>query len=348
LKRIQNIQALRGVAVISVVFFHIFSLELKYGGINTILPSFFQFGMFGVDLFFVISGFVIYSISRGKFKSPANSLRFIYHRIARIYPVYWIYTLLVLSVFIIKPSLVNSYQGNQIDLISSFLLLPSQTLPLVIVGWTLVHEMYFYIIFCLIIFFIDEKKLLGVLFVWIAVVVSINLLLESNNPWIKVISHPMTLEFIAGCLLGLLFFNIDLGLSRKKLIYITIISFLISLTAYMIFRNLTNSIEPAAWWRTLIFGIPAVLIIFSMIYAEKCNFYLSSFLISIGNASYSIYLTHVLTLSAFGHFWSMFAADGIIDNIIMIPVSFALVLLTGFISYTYLEKPLLNLSKKIL
>jgi exopolysaccharide production protein ExoZ len=96
LAKIQNIQALRGIAVLSVVFFHLLMIERKYGGSRTILPDLFQFGMFGVDLFFVISGFVMFTVSRGKFQIPKQTLRFIYHRMARIYPTYWVYSILVL------------------------------------------------------------------------------------------------------------------------------------------------------------------------------------------------------------------------------------------------------------
>ena len=148
--KIQNIQALRGIAVLSVVFFHLLTIEQKYGGSKTILPDLLQFGMFGVDLFFVISGFVMVTVTRGKFQILKQASRFIYHRAARIYPTYWVYSILVLIVFLLQPSWVNNSQGNQANILASFLLFPSQTLPLVMVGWTLIHEIYFYLVFILV------------------------------------------------------------------------------------------------------------------------------------------------------------------------------------------------------
>lgn len=65
------------------------TIEQKYGGTQTILPDFFNFGMFGVDLFFVISGFVMIAVTRGKFQNLKQATRFIYHRASRIYPAYW-------------------------------------------------------------------------------------------------------------------------------------------------------------------------------------------------------------------------------------------------------------------
>ncbi|MEA2116633.1 MAG: acyltransferase, partial [Thermodesulfobacteriota bacterium] len=135
--RIKNIQALRGVAVLLVVFFHMVTIEKKYGGTNTLLSDYFQFGMFGVDLFFVISGFVMVTVSRGKFQQPRQAATFLYHRISRIYPMYWFYSLLVLAVFLLQPSFVNSSQFGQVNILASFLLLPQKHLPLLMVGWTL-------------------------------------------------------------------------------------------------------------------------------------------------------------------------------------------------------------------
>jgi peptidoglycan/LPS O-acetylase OafA/YrhL len=151
-KNIDTIQALRGIAVILVIIFHLMTVEIKYGGIHTIIPNLFHFSMFGVDLFFVISGFIMVIISQGKFQNPKETISFLYNRISRIYPTYWFYTFLILGVYLVKPTWVNSAQGSQIDILNSILLFPSDTLPIVMVGWTLIHEIYFYIVFSFILF----------------------------------------------------------------------------------------------------------------------------------------------------------------------------------------------------
>jgi peptidoglycan/LPS O-acetylase OafA/YrhL len=124
LGKIQNIQALRGIAVLAVVLFHFLYIEEKYGGSETLLPDVLQFGMIGVDLFFVISGFVMVTVTRGKFQIPKQAFRFIYHRLIRIYPIYWVYSLLLLIVYFIQPTWINNAQWNQVDILASFLLLP--------------------------------------------------------------------------------------------------------------------------------------------------------------------------------------------------------------------------------
>ena len=66
--KLKNIQALQGIAVLCVLAFHLVPIEEKYNVGAPILPSLFNYGMFGVDLFFVLSGFVMVAITRGAFK----------------------------------------------------------------------------------------------------------------------------------------------------------------------------------------------------------------------------------------------------------------------------------------
>ncbi len=51
----------------------------------------------------------------------------------------------MLAVYLVRPEFVNSNQGNQVNVIASYLLLPQRLLPLLAVGWSLIHEMYFYL-----------------------------------------------------------------------------------------------------------------------------------------------------------------------------------------------------------
>jgi exopolysaccharide production protein ExoZ len=93
--------------------------------------------------------------------------------------------------------------------------------------------------------------------------------------------------------------------------------------------------------------MPAVLVVYCFINAEQNGFVVHSSLIKIGDASYSIYLSHILTLSAAGRIWSAFASDSLYDNYIMLPALFIFVIIVGMASYRYVEKPLLNYSRRI-
>jgi peptidoglycan/LPS O-acetylase OafA/YrhL len=114
-----------------------------------------------------------------------------------------------------------------------------------------------------------------------------------------------------------------------------------------LYQQLTGHIEPDHWWRILIFGMPALLMVFCFINAERNGFFIHSSLINIGDASYSIYLSHILTLTAAGRIWSAFSSDSLYDNYLMVPMLFILTIIVGMFSYRYVEKPLLSYSRRI-
>jgi exopolysaccharide production protein ExoZ len=103
-----------------------------------------------------------------------------------------------------------------------------------------------------------------------------------------------------------------------------------------------NGLTPQGWMRPLILGIPAVLIVYFLLIAENNNLVFSKIFVTLGNASYSIYLSHILTLSVMGRVWSIFNSNSIIDNWIMIPVMFVLTCVAGVVSYFWIEIPLSN------
>lgn len=345
MNKLNNIQALRGVAVLVVVFCHLLVIEKKFGGANTLLPDWIQFGIFGVDLFFVISGFVMVTVTRGKFQSLRHSLLFLYHRTSRIYPLYWVYTTLALIVFLIQPSWVNSSQGNQVNILASYLLLPDTLLPLVQVGWTLIHEMYFYLGFFVILLLVPEKFMPVAMLIWGAVIVVFGT--STGSPAYNLVFHPLTIEFLAGCLLAWHYHNFaSLKVNGNWLVAIACIGMIAAIIGFVSFVSQTNA-APDGWWRLALYGIPAVVIVACITHAERNGVILPDFLIQAGNASYSIYLSHLFTINVVGRLWSFFSADAIYDNLIALPIAFLLALLVGFMSYKFVEIPLLTLSRKI-
>jgi len=131
--RIHSIQALRGFGALSVVLFHIMLMEVKWGSGYMLLPRLMDIGASGVDLFFVISGFVMATVTRGVFQKKGSVVTFLYNRISRIYPLYWFYSLILLCVFMVRPGLINPTMGNQVNILESFLLLPQNVFPLLMV-----------------------------------------------------------------------------------------------------------------------------------------------------------------------------------------------------------------------
>ncbi|WP_082445967.1 acyltransferase family protein [Sphingomonas sp. Leaf20] len=143
--QVYSIQGLRGLAALAVVIAH--SLEHgKLGGV----PALFT-GRFGVEIFFVISGFVITLASgNGRF-SPSN---FAIRRFMRVVPLYWITTLLVAGLAIVLPSMFKNTTFDILYFIKSLAFVPdplpgtNDWRPLFKLGWTLNYEMFFYAIVC--------------------------------------------------------------------------------------------------------------------------------------------------------------------------------------------------------
>lgn len=345
--RIANLQGLRGSAVLLVVLFHIAVVEQRHGNGAALLADYLAVGTAGVDLFFVISGFVMVTVTRGKFQQLPEVADFVYHRMTRIYPLYWFYTALTLGVYLILPHLAgNPERLAAHDIVASFLLLPQSDLPLVIVGWTLVHEVYFYAVFTLLLLLPEYRFGTGLL-VWGLGVCAGNWLVEQGfygaTPAMELLAHPLTWEFIAGCWIARL---IDRGLYAQSLTVLLTGIGLLALGLWL-YRPVTFTDIPEGWLRIVIFGMPCVLIVYGAVALERrSGWMLPGWLRLIGDASYSIYLSHVLVIAALGKLWSWVARPGPIDNLVAVPLLLAAVLGVGLGSYGFLEKPLLALSRR--
>jgi peptidoglycan/LPS O-acetylase OafA/YrhL len=145
-KRLNSIQSLRAIAALMVVFFHSW-LPIKYFNgfqIPSLESPMYWLGS-GVDLFFVISGFIFFKTTH---TSQFNLTEFIKNRFWRIYPNYWLITTLVVVIHFLVPSTNlgnNPYTFESI--LKSYLIFPQKIFPILILGWTLEHEMVFYFLF---------------------------------------------------------------------------------------------------------------------------------------------------------------------------------------------------------
>ena len=342
--KFENIQALRGVAVLLVVLCHLQVIEQKYSHSQIILPDWLGYGIASVDLFFVISGFVIATVTRGQFRSLKAAGSFIFQRVTRIYPPYWFYSAIVLIIWWYKPELVNSAQGNQVNVLASFLIIPQDLLPLVMVGWTLIHEMYFYLVITVFLPVVPERKFPVFLVLWALIVIvgSSFFIINFSGDYhatAQVIFHPLTLDFIGGATIALLL-NGSIRNNERLIIAIGISVFLLSLIWFNIDKSI---IKTEGWPRVLLFGIPSLLVVYAAAKAEisgKVCFPKS--MIKIGDASYSIYLSHVLVLAALGRIWAKMTISGVMINVAILVIMVLAAISVGLSSYRWMETPILN------
>jgi exopolysaccharide production protein ExoZ len=232
-----------------------------------------DYAIVSVDLFFVISGFVIATVTRGQFQSLRAAGHFLFQRATRIYPTYWFYSTLVLIIWICKPEVVNSAQDNQVNILASFLIIPQDLLPLVMVGWTLVHEMYFYIIVTILMPIVPERAFPNFLALWALIVIIgsshfMANLVGNYNPAIQIALHPLTLDFIGGVAIAL-FLNGNNRKNERLIIGIGISAFLFSVI-WLGVHDLT--LKTQGWRRVLLFGIPSLLVVYGAVRAGKYAF----------------------------------------------------------------------------
>lgn len=331
---------MRAIAVLMVVLSHLVHIEGKYGRGDHLLSDFCLYGVAGVDLFFVISGFVMIAVSQWR-QDPSASrpIRFFYNRVTRIYPVYWFYSALVLAVFLYRPEMVNSSQGNQVNILESFLLWPQRLAPLLAVAWTLTHEMYFYIVFTIMLCG-ESHQIKRYLALWMVVVIVGGTVLGGlPRPELRIVFHPLTLEFIAGCVVALIIYRGIRGFGRTAFVCGSLFLIVNMLAGHFYFDNQL----PEKWHRVLFFGLPSSLMVYGAVTSEfRGTLGFPKWLIAVGNASYSIYLSHVLVLSLMGRVWYRLGQKGLYDNSLAIALMLLIVVVYGHLSYLYIEKPLIR------
>lgn len=301
-----NIQFLRFAAALAVVLYHAGD-HVRATGADPgwIFLAGQAAGFAGVDVFFVISGFIMFHTTR-EAEGAAPSLDFLKRRLARIYSGYWPFCLLAATVF----AWARPGHFEESDLVTSFLLWPMPLNQVLLdVSWTLSFEMYFYLLFALLVLLgvRTRTRLLGTL---VALVLALNLLrhfvwhdfsperLYAQSFSSHFLGSPFLLEFLAGSLLATLA-DRRLGRAAGWLLSIGIAGFaaagFINVTVYDGGIEQGYHVVP----RVLLFGLPSALILLGLVGLERQGHVAPKRLsLNAGGASYAIYLSHTIVLVA--------------------------------------------------
>lgn len=287
---IASIQMLRGIAATMVVFVHL-DIQLKrlaFGQIGSAWMA------TGVDIFFVISGFIMW-VTTAK-RSQITGAEFMKNRIIRIVPLYWMVSLVVLVTALFAPQLLHTTVFQLRHAICSFLFLPARHprtgdfWPLLVPGWTLNMEMLFYVLFALSISWSRgsaRRRLFSLAALLFAVLLAATLL-KSRIDVMNFYANPIILEFLAGTLLGVVYLSGVMATSR--LWYAAM-----AVGFVLLWRG--QDILPVG---VSLAGPAATLIVAAALFSPPVKL---PPLQRLGDASYSLYLTHVITLSAVAALW---------------------------------------------
>lgn len=281
-----SLQIGRGIAAIMVVLTHIAGpmSNSKYFGIS-IFDKLFSFGTFGVQYFFVLSGFIIYHVHKNELSTPSALVPYIKKRFLRIYPTFIVIFLLVYFLGLLT-SQESILQLDLISIIKSIILISSFPVPVIGVAWTLEYEIFFYLLFALLII---NKKFIYLI---CAIFIFSHIYNYSDN-----ISF-LYLGFLQSSIMLLFFMGLFVAYIIKIRIDIKIVYTILILGILIFFSEIYNSIinynNNHNSYQNLILGLAFSLIVFSFVKIEQYGYDFKKFKIMnlLGDASYSIYLLH--------------------------------------------------------
>ncbi|WP_161600938.1 acyltransferase family protein [Teichococcus oryzae] len=332
-----NIQAMRGIAALLVCLVHSVAMPVSVG-MDPVVPFLGAVGPAGVDLFFVISGFIIATVadqagdkaaSRGRFKIARE---FALKRVARVYPIYWVVFILAVLVspyIFLAPSTVPER-----PLWRLFLLIDTNNNK-IMAAWTLVFELYFYLVVGALLLLAPRRIFHGIL-AWASVTIILLAYFEvTGNPWrFAVPFSPVLIEFMLGTAIA---YALKQGVTGHARMAIAAGVLLFAAGAYA--NHSFGDWRP--WHRTIAFGPASALIIYGVVAHElKYGWTFKRPWQQLGDASYSLYIWHqpmFFGMLAISQWLGLFRH---LPGIAIVPVWIMIVLGWSMLSFHCLENPL--------
>lgn len=304
----------------------------------------------GVDVFFVISGFVMVHASRGLFGRPGARRRFLAHRVARVVPLYWLATTLYLALTLVAPRLLNGAAPTPGYVAASYLFVPvarpdGLVQPLYSLGWTLNYEMFFYALFALAIG-LDRRRAAAAILGTLALLSGAGLALSLPQP-LATWSDPLLLEFGAGIALGLLRSE---GVGLGGLLRIALA--LAGLSLFAVQDGVSLDGEPLAGLaRALLYGVPAACLVAACglgrddATPESRAARWSGW---VGDASYALYLTHPFAIRGTREAFRIAGLAPSMPADAFLGVALAAAVAAAVLVHRVVERPLTRAARRLL
>jgi exopolysaccharide production protein ExoZ len=289
-KRIECLRFLRCVAAAFVVLYHT-DLQLWRLSDGTHVQSG-GFGAAGTDLLFVISGFTMVYISHGKHPRFGE---FIFRRIARIAPLYWLLTLCMLAALVAAPSLFNNTTFDFKHFVASLAFVPSAhpvlgiQRPFLVPGWALNIIAFFYLMFGLFLFLPSTRRILAVGLI-LSTLVALRWQFFEASPLLDFYGAPVVLDFLLGMLVAWVYLE-------RRSVRIATITGVLAASAAVFAAGVLVGIGGGEQ-RVLYWGLADTGILFSILFIEKeWGWWNPSVVALLGDASFATYLSNLFTLA---------------------------------------------------
>lgn len=317
-----NIQFLRFSAAFAVMCYHFGPAysRLVDGYLTFIYWPFMKYGFAGVDVFFVVSGFVIW-VSTEKRHSYTDIAQFFLRRFTRIYVSYWPWLFFMAAiVFLLREKNVADY-----NLISNFFLVRTYSPSVLPISWTLTFEVMFYIGFGLT-FFFNRKVAATIMVAW-----GLASILKPFNTT-SLLLNPLIFEFSLGVMLGA---NRHIICKAPNIVIAVLMVAFVYLGV-----NFASSNEYLL--RSLTFGVASFLVVAMAISLEQNGVSVHRAWKSLGDASYAMYLSHYVLLTLMLTYWNKLKGYPELSFFVLTSGT----LLISLLQSKYYDTPLMSLFKR--
>lgn len=341
-RQLLSVQCLRALAAIMVTIAHGFEEAISV--FHLAMPfSLIALGK-GVDVFFIISGFIIYysSVSRDEYLLDVR--RFAYLRVVRVVPLYYVFTTIYLLTAVISPKTLNKGVNGIGHIISSYLFLPypnpeGALAPLLALGWTLNYEMQFYLLFGLLLFVVPARclgiSIIGALF-------SISIIGKIIDPDpispLHFFTNSIIIEFGMGVALAMAYQRIGKSFANAGA---AIVCFAVG---FGLLLWLNTPPLPFDVGRFITAGLPAALIVGAgvLLWPADREDRLPGVLVELGNSSYSLYLSHRFVQRPLQIAFTQLLPAGAWVGWAYVGCAVVAAISAGHVVYLLLERPLLR------
>lgn len=323
----RGVQVLRFVAAFMVLLSHATAVVADKH-LSSLVPRWVN-GHSGVDIFFVISGFVMYSSCAGEVAEQGAWKRFALKRVARVIPLYWIATTVKLMLVLLAPWAVQGSDLSICHVLGSYAfspeLFPAGTpVPLLPVGWTLNFEMFFYAM-CAIALYLHRRPL-SIVGPTFAILAALGICLNPTEPMETSYANPLLLEFIVG-----MFIAKHAGALRQLDWRIAVLALVAGLFGDVMIEADGSTSRVLLWG-----GSSAVAVVGAVSLESRVRAHIVRPLLLLGDASYALYLVHTFVVPAL----AVLATRGIMGPWSLIVLSTLCSVAASVLVFRYVESPI--------
>ena len=328
--KLAGIEAARGVAACSVVFYHA-ARHMDAACHVPLIRALLQFGHAGVDVFFVLSGFIILFVHADDIGRPSRLGRYVSRRATRLLPVYWV----ALAVTILLGVVAGHGWPSLPGVIWSGFLLPSWSEPLLGVAWTLQYEVVFYAAFAVLI--LDRRAGLLVMAVWFACISVVSV--RGGGAGVPPsLCSAYDLEFFLGMGVAVAVRRGGRGMSVPLIVSAG------GLFALMCLCEDQGLLDGYGNWARVAYGVPAAVLIFGL---AAPGVAVPRLLAVLGAASYSIYLFQFCWIAVVWQAYRMTGLERLLPCVAGVPLLAAGGVAGGILMSKCVEYPLIGLLRGI-